>query len=448
MTKVLVVDIHAEIYRDRLRAEFPDLQFALFHNASEVTGDLSDIDVMIMFGIEIRDHMLAEASRLKWIQSLATGIDHFLRCPSLRPDVVISTGRGIHGPPMREQVVYLMMAVSRDAPRQVEDYRHRIWARRLWSTLNGKTAVIVGTGIVGAAIGEVLKALGMHVVGVSRTPRQVEGFDEMISTDRLLEAAARADYLVNVLPAAPCNFALFDAAVFAAMKATAYYISASRGQTVDEAALVAALRERRIAGAGFDVFQTEPLPPDSPFWSLPNVFITPHVGGYVVEYEDFIMPLIIDNMPAFLAGRPGEMREYCCALMIPSPRGGGEGRRSKRRIGEPWPANLHPTPTPAGGVEGFIASGIVAKSARKSGGRHGTGEAQIPDRPVRRGAASQIRGTAASGFQDARQGTQFRRPDHGARRGDRALVRIQQWQDHIARRAAPEARHQIDVQKR
>ncbi len=308
MTKVLVVDIHAEIYRDRLRAEFPDLQFALFHNASEVTGDLSDIDVMIMFGIEIRDHMLAEASRLKWIQSLATGIDHFLRCPSLRPDVVISTGRGIHGPPMREQVVYLMMAVSRDAPRQVEDYRHRIWARRLWSTLNGKTAVIVGTGIVGAAIGEVLKALGMHVVGVSRTPRQVEGFDEMISTDRLLEAAARADYLVNVLPAAPYNFALFDAAVFAAMKATAYYISAGRGQTVDEAALVAALRERRIAGAGFDVFQTEPLPPDSPFWSLPNVFITPHVGGYVVEYEDFIMPLIIDNMRAFLAGRPGEMR--------------------------------------------------------------------------------------------------------------------------------------------
>ena len=308
MTKVLVVDIHAEMYRDRLRAEFTDLQFALFHSAAEVNGELSDVDAMIMFGIEIRDHMLREASRLKWIQSLATGIDHFLRCPSLKPDVVITSGRGVHGAPMREQVLYLMMAVGRDATRQVEDYRHRVWARRLWSTLHGKTAAIVGTGIVGAAIGEALKALGMHVVGVSRTPRQAAGFDEMLPTDRLLEAAAKADYLINVLPAAPYNFALFDAAVFAAMKATAYYISAGRGQTVDEAALAAALRERRIAGAGFDVFQTEPLPPDSPFWSLPNVFITPHVGGYVVEYEDLIMPLIVDNMRAFLAGRPGEMR--------------------------------------------------------------------------------------------------------------------------------------------
>ncbi len=96
--------------------------------------------------------------------------------------------------------------------------------------------------------------------------------------------------------------------VFSAMKPTAYYISAGRGQTVDEAALLAALRERRIAGAALDVFQTEPLPPDSPFWNLPNVFVTPHVGGYIVEYEDFIMPLIIDNMRAFLAGKPGEMQ--------------------------------------------------------------------------------------------------------------------------------------------
>jgi D-2-hydroxyacid dehydrogenase (NADP+) len=309
MTKVLIVDVHAEMYRDRLAAEFSVLQFVLFHSAAEVTGgDLSDIDVMIMFGIEVRDAMLEGAPKLQWIQSLATGIDHFLRCPSLRPEVLITSGRGIHGAPMREQVIYMMMAVSRDATRQVEDYQHRIWQRRLWSTLHGKTAVIVGTGIVGSAIGEALKALGMHVVGVSRTPRQAESFDEMMSTDRMMEAAATADYLINVLPAAPYNFALFDAAVFAAMKPAAYYISAGRGQTVDEAALVAALRERRIGGAALEVFQTEPLPPDSPFWTLPNVFITPHVGGYIVEYEDFIMPLILDNMRLFLAGRPNEMQ--------------------------------------------------------------------------------------------------------------------------------------------
>lgn len=308
MTKVLIVDVHAEMYRDRLAAEFPALQFALFHGAAGVTGSVADIDVMLMFGIEVRDDMLERTPHLKWIQSLATGVDHFLRCPSLKPDVLITSGRGIHGVPMREQVIYMMMAVSRDANRQVGDYEHRVWQRRLWSTLHGKTAVIAGVGIVGIAIGEMLKAFGMRVVGVTHAPRQVEGFDEVVAVERLHDAAASADYLINVLPAAPYNFALFDSALFAAMKPSAYYISAGRGQTVEEAALVTALRERRIAGAALDVFETEPLPPDSPFWSLPNVFITPHVGGYIFEYEDLVMPLVLDNMRLFLAGRPGEMQ--------------------------------------------------------------------------------------------------------------------------------------------
>jgi len=263
---------------------------------------------MIMFGIEVRDFMLAGAPRLQWIQSLATGVDHFLRCPSLRPKVLITSGRGIHGPPMREQVVYMMMGVSRDVVRAVGDQKAHFWERRLWSTLHGKTAVIAGTGIVGTAIAELLKALGMHVIGVSHSPRAATGFDEMIATARLTEAAARADYLVNMLPASADNIGIFDAAVFGAMKRSAYYISAGRGQTVDKAALLDVLRERRIAGAALEVFQTEPLPPDNPFWDLPNVFILPHIGGYVIEYEDFIMPLLLDNMRLFLAGRQSEMQ--------------------------------------------------------------------------------------------------------------------------------------------
>jgi len=306
-TKVLIVDIHAELYRDRLQREFSGLQFLLFHKAAEVSGDLSAIDVMIMFGIEIRDQMLRDAPRLKWIQSLATGLDHFLRCPSLRPDVLITSGRGIHGVPVREHVLYLMLAITHDAKRQVEDHQQHVWERRLWSTLYGKTAVIAGTGVVGGAIGEMLQTLGMRVIGVSRMPRFARGFDEIVPSERLREAASKADYLINVVPAAPENSALFGAALFDAMKPSAYYISAGRGQTVDETALITALRERRIAGAAFDVFAAEPLPPESPFWTLPNVFITPHVGGYVVEYEDFIMPLIVDNMRLFLAGRLDEM---------------------------------------------------------------------------------------------------------------------------------------------
>jgi D-2-hydroxyacid dehydrogenase (NADP+) len=306
--KVLILDPHAEIYGDRLRAEFSAAKLVLAHGAAEMPADLSDIDILISFAIELTDDFYKRATRLKWIQCLATGVDQVLRCPSFRPDTVLTSGRGVHGAPMRETVVYLMMGVSRDVKSLVEEQKAHVWNRRFYSLLTGKTAVVVGVGVVGIAIGQLLKAFGMHVIGVTRTTRAVEGFDEMMPTERLREAAGRADFLINVLPANADNALLFNRAVFAAMKPSAYYISAGRGQTVEEPALIAALRERRIAGAGLDVFQTEPLPADSAFWDLPNVFITPHLGGYTIEYEDLIMPLIADNMRLFAAGRYNEMR--------------------------------------------------------------------------------------------------------------------------------------------
>ena len=307
-TKILVVDGHAEIYRQRLQAEFPALQFLLARSPAALPADAADANVLISFAMGLKDEFFRDAGNLKWIQCLATGVDHLFRYPSLRPEVLLTSGRGIHGAPMRETVVYLMMGVSRGVARLVDDQKAHVWDRRLYSLFNGKTAVIAGVGVVGIAIGQLLRAFGMHVVGVTRTPRPVEGFDEIIPTARLQEAAGRADFLINVLPATADNALLFGAAVFAAMKPTAYYISAGRGQTVDETALIAALRDGKIAGAGLDVFQTEPLPADSPFWDLPNVFITPHLGGYTSEYEDLIMPLIVGNMRAFLAGRQSEMQ--------------------------------------------------------------------------------------------------------------------------------------------
>jgi len=123
-----------------------------------------------------------------------------------------------------------------------------------------------------------------------------------------VEAAAAADYLVNVLPANPENIGLFSREVFAAMKPTAFFINIGRGETVDETALIDCLRAKRIAGAALDVFATRPLPPSSPLWDMPNVVITPHIGGYVAEYERHVMPIVIDNMRQFLAGRPEAMR--------------------------------------------------------------------------------------------------------------------------------------------
>ena len=308
MTKVLILDEHAEIYRDRLQGEFPAATYAIAHRAADLPRGLSDVDVLISFAIGLNDEFYQRATGLKWVQCLATGVDHVLRSPSFKSTTLLTSGRGAHMAPMRETVLYLMLAVSRDVRSLADEQKAHIWNRRFYSLLMGKTAVVVGVGVVGIAIGQLLKAFGMRVVGVSRTPRTIDGFDEMLPTDQLNEAAQGADFLINVLPSNADNNGLFDRTLFAAMQSTAYYISAGRGQTVDEAALITALRERWIAGAGLDVFHTEPLPPDSPFWELPNVFITPHLGGYTIEYEALIMPLIIDNMRAFLAGRQSEMR--------------------------------------------------------------------------------------------------------------------------------------------
>jgi D-2-hydroxyacid dehydrogenase (NADP+) len=308
MNKILVVDQNAAIYRDRLLAEFPALRILAARDGKELPQDLSDFEVLISFGMGLPDDFYRRATGLKWFQCLATGVDHVLRQPDLRPDTVVTSGRGIHGAPMRETVLYLMQGVSRNVARLVEDNKARIWDRRFYKLLYGRTAVIVGVGVVGIAIGRLLKAFGMQVIGVTRTPRQVEGFDDMLPMAQLRDAAARADFLINVLPATAENARVFSGAIFAAMKPSAYYINAGRGQTTDETALIEALAERRIAGAGLDVFQTEPLPPESPLWELPNVFITPHLGGYTSDYEDLIMPLIIGNLRLYLAGRQSEMQ--------------------------------------------------------------------------------------------------------------------------------------------
>jgi D-2-hydroxyacid dehydrogenase (NADP+) len=306
--KILILEKFADVYERELRAQFSGIEVHEAATVADISVDLAAIDVLFAFGIAINDQLIADAKNLKWIASLATGVDHFVRCPYLRRETILTSARGIHGPSMRESAAWLMLAVSRDAARLVHAKDGHRWERgERWPLLAGKTAVVVGIGVSGTAIGELLKAFGMRVVGVSRTPRAIAGFDAMRPTNQLAQAAAEADYLINVLPASEENREIFGRAVFAAMKPSAVFINVGRGETVDEAALIACLKSKRIAGAGLDVFQNSPLKGDSPFWDLPNVVISPQQGGYFVGYEEYVMPLLIENMRRFLAGRFDEM---------------------------------------------------------------------------------------------------------------------------------------------
>jgi D-2-hydroxyacid dehydrogenase (NADP+) len=309
VTKILVLDRFADAYERALTSQFSGIEVHKAAAAADIAVDLATIDVLIAFGIAINDGLIADAKNLKWIASLATGVDHFTRCPHLRRETILTSARGIHGPSMRETAAWLMLAVSRGAVRLVHAKDAHRWDRGdPWPLLAGKTAVVVGIGVSGIAIGELLKAFGMRVVGVSRTPRDIAGFDAIRPTDRLAEAAAEADYVINVLPASADNVGIFSRAVFAAMKPNAIFINVGRGETVDEAALIETLKEKRIAGAGLDVFQNSPLKPDSPFWDLPNVLVSPQQGGYFDSYEEHVIPPLMENMRLFLTGKYGEMQ--------------------------------------------------------------------------------------------------------------------------------------------
>src|SRR5262249_56580336 len=164
---VLIVDIHGDVYADALRREFPELQVQVAPDLAALPADLSGFDVLVAFGIAVNDDVLRRLTGLKWIQSLATGVDHFLRSPTLAPSVLITSGRGIHGPMMREMAAFLMLCLSHNVLRQVHDQKSHHWERRLWTLLYEKTAVVVGLGVSGIAIGELMSALGMRVIGVT-----------------------------------------------------------------------------------------------------------------------------------------------------------------------------------------------------------------------------------------------------------------------------------------
>ncbi len=307
-TKILILEKFADVYERELNKHFSGIEIHKAATMADVAVDLATVDVLFAFGIAINDGFIARAENLKWIASLATGVDHFLRCPSLRSATILTSARGIHGPAMRETVAALMLALARDAARLVHNKDAHRWDRgERWPLLAGKTAVVVGIGVSGIAIGELLKAFGMRVVGLSRTPRAIAGFDAILPTGRIAEVAAEADVLINVLPGSAENRGIFSRAVFNAMKPSAFFINVGRGETVDEAALIDCLTSKRIAGAGLDVFQNSPLKPDSPFWDLANVVISPQQGGYFDGYEEHVLPLLMENMRRFLAGRFGEM---------------------------------------------------------------------------------------------------------------------------------------------
>ena len=314
MTEVLILLTLPEPVRMQyvlaLREAFPKMAINLVDHAGKVDPFIERADVLMTFGPMLLDRapeILGRGKRLKWIQAFGTGVDNIADVATLAEPVVITNIQGIHGAPVSEAALMAMLALSRDLPRVVRNQDRRAWERRPARLLDGKSVGIVGVGQIAEALAPKCKAFGMDVIGVSSAPRSVPGFDRMLGRDALTEAAREVDYLVLLTPYSAQTRHLVGAEVLGAMKPTAYLVNLARGGVVDEQALLEALREERIAGAALDVFATEPLPAEHPFWAMPNVLITPHLGGFCDVYARLALPTIVENMRRFLAGETGQM---------------------------------------------------------------------------------------------------------------------------------------------
>jgi phosphoglycerate dehydrogenase-like enzyme len=305
---VLIICPDPQAYTSRLAPAFPQVTFSCVAamECTQALDRMGEADAIFAYGRAFDADCLARARKLKWFQCLITGTDHL--APVLAGSrVILTNARGIHGPQMAEMAILHMLSLSRRVPQLVRNQAAHVWDRILPRVLDRRTIVIVGVGAIAEHVAKVCQAFGMTTLGISRTPRKLDGFDAIYPRGKLREAAAQADFLLALVPYTRENDKLIGAAVFDVMKPTAYLINIARGGVVDEAALLQALRDGKIAGAGLDVFDEAPLPPSHLFWDMDNVFITPFIGGRSDRYEEDIMSIIKPNLQSFLAGRGDEM---------------------------------------------------------------------------------------------------------------------------------------------
>jgi len=281
------------------------------------TGDafvraLPDADVIVAG--DLTDDHLARAHQLRWLSSVAAGLEEIATPALLARGIAITNASGVHGPNIAEHLMAMILIFTRGFPKLFRAQLARRWERDLKSRsdgpgeLTGKTLLIVGLGRIGEALAVRARPFGVHVVAVKHDPGSRHdagvGVDELLPVGALDDALERADHVCLTVPLTRATHHLMDARRLGRMRPGAFLYNVSRGAVIDQAALVEALRAGKLAGAGLDVFEEEPLPAGSPLWDLDNVILTPHVAGVTPLYYQRTAALFADNLDRFLSARP------------------------------------------------------------------------------------------------------------------------------------------------
>jgi phosphoglycerate dehydrogenase-like enzyme len=272
---------------------------------------LARADVLFDFDPSHRQDLPALAPNVRWIQATSSGIGEFVRrmgYASSMPQTVFTTAAGVHAQPLAEFCFMVMFAFHKKLLPTLRDQQRKHWERFAGTDLRGQTLAIIGLGRVGTEIARLGRALGMRVVGVKRSPvRQSAGdlhLDELHGPGDLARVLPQAQNLVLIVPHTAETEGMIGAAEIALLPRGAVFINIGRGALVDESALIEHLRSGHLLGAGLDVFRKEPLPQDSPFWTMENVIVSPHSASTSDRENERITDLFCENLRLFLAGRP------------------------------------------------------------------------------------------------------------------------------------------------
>ena len=291
-------------YEKYLAPRHSELSIKTFATRDEAIKHIGWADIFMGFGPQVGKEFFRDTPKLKWVHSLGTGTDGITDSPFLAKGVIVTATRGIHGVPMSEMAFLMMLAFNRDLRRIERQRNEQKWERYPGTLLDKKTVGILGLGAIAEDMAPRFKAFGMRVVGISRTSRPIPGFDKIYSRAEIAQAVAELDYFVLLVPLEDDTRNIVNDRVLSAMKPTAFLINLARGGVLDEEALLRALEQKRIAGAALDALAKEPLPVDNPLWKLPNVYITPHIGGFCDTYVIDAARQFEQSLAHFAAGKP------------------------------------------------------------------------------------------------------------------------------------------------
>lgn len=260
----------------------------------------------VLYGYTPPKNLVSRAPKLKWFQTMLAGVDHFLDDELKNSPIIITNVSGVHASPVAEFAVAFMLMFTKQAPSCFLNKQQKKWERFIPMLLRSKTVGIVGLGSIGREVARLSMALGMKVLATHRTARKgdkARHVDLVVPLENLNRLLSQSDFVVLTLPHTPETSQMLGERELRAMKPTAYLINVGRGETVDEDALVRALEEQRIAGAGLDAFAVEPLPAHHKLWDLPNVIISPHASGRIDSYDFITTDVFCENLKRYVSGK-------------------------------------------------------------------------------------------------------------------------------------------------